>query len=51
MIASAARTPSWLWFTPMVHQNETRSPAWMVAANRSSSSGPTPVVVTTRSRS
>ena len=27
MSACARRTPSWLWFTPIVHQNETRLPA------------------------
>ncbi len=26
MIACAVRTPWWLWLTPIVHQNETRSP-------------------------
>jgi hypothetical protein len=24
MMACAVRTPSWLWLTPIVHQNETR---------------------------
>ena len=32
MMAWAVRVPSWLWFTPMVHQNETRAPAPMVVA-------------------
>ena len=26
MIACAVRTPSWLWLTPIVHQNDTRLP-------------------------
>ena len=29
MMACAVRTPSWLWLTPIVHQNETRLPSWM----------------------
>ena len=31
MIACAVRTPSWPWFTPIVHQNETRLPSWIVS--------------------
>ena len=32
MIACAVRVASWPWFTPIVHQNETRLPAWIVSA-------------------
>ena len=29
MMACAVRVPSWLWLTPIVHQNETRLPSWI----------------------
>ena len=32
MIACAVRTPSWLWFTPIVHHKLTRLPLWMSVA-------------------
>ena len=32
MMACAVRVASWLWLTPIVHQNETRLPRWMVSA-------------------
>ena len=38
MIACAVRTPSWPWFTPIVHQNDTRWPSWIVRAKASMSS-------------
>jgi hypothetical protein len=36
MIACAVRVPWWDWLTPIVHHNDTASPAAMVSAHRSS---------------
>ncbi len=49
MIAWASRTPWWLWFTPIVHQNETRRPPWMSSASASIRSPGSPVSRATRS--
>ena len=49
MIACAVRVASWLWFTPMVHQNETRLPCRMVFASLQISSLDSPVAALTAS--
>jgi hypothetical protein len=49
MMAWARRVPSWLWLTPMVHQNDTRFPEAMVSAMSSRASTGRPVAALTRS--
>ena len=49
MIAWAVRTPSWLWLTPIVHQNETRSPSMISRASSSMRSPGKPVAAAARS--
>ncbi len=48
MSACATRTPSWLWLTPIVHQNDTRFPLWIVSANDASCASLSPVASATR---
>jgi hypothetical protein len=50
MIAWATRVASWLWFTPMVHQKETRFPSWIRVASSTRASAERPVSATTSSR-
>ena len=42
-IACASRTPSWLWLTPIVHQNDTRSRSWIVVTSFSIAAAGRPV--------